>query len=190
MAMEMGHVHIKTYDPKKTAQFYVDNFGATMKNEASNGNIQLNLHGLRLNVTTISSAQDRRATASLPSRGDPPPDRLVRTGSEGQTAARARRQRPKSPHVRERRRQTRTSPARDEKLIQGGRALRRVPFVEATFEVRPEEMVIIRYRRGLGCCDLAHSKCSSIRCSGLHKGQEINASTSALTVSIPCGKRG
>ena len=46
MAMEIGHVHIKTYDPKKTAQFYIDNFGATMKNEAPNGNIQLNLHGL------------------------------------------------------------------------------------------------------------------------------------------------
>jgi catechol-2,3-dioxygenase len=29
MAMEIGHVHIKTYDPKKTAQFYIDNFGAT-----------------------------------------------------------------------------------------------------------------------------------------------------------------
>ena len=31
MAMEIGHVHIKTYDPKKTAQFYIDNFGATTK---------------------------------------------------------------------------------------------------------------------------------------------------------------
>ena len=60
MAMEIGHVHIKTYDPKKTAQFYIDNFGATMKNEAPNGNIQLNLHGLQLNVTTISSAQNRK----------------------------------------------------------------------------------------------------------------------------------
>jgi len=50
MAMGMGHVHIKTYDPKKTAQFHINNFGATMKNEASNGNIQLNLHELRLNV--------------------------------------------------------------------------------------------------------------------------------------------
>jgi 4-hydroxyphenylpyruvate dioxygenase-like putative hemolysin len=60
MAMEIGHVHIKTYDPKKTAQFYIDNFGATMKNEAPNGNIQLNLHGLQLNVTTISAAQNRK----------------------------------------------------------------------------------------------------------------------------------
>jgi 4-hydroxyphenylpyruvate dioxygenase-like putative hemolysin len=60
MAMEIGHVHIKTYDPKKTAQFYIDNFGATLKNEAPNGNIQLNLHGLQLNVTTISTAQNRK----------------------------------------------------------------------------------------------------------------------------------
>jgi len=60
MAMEIGHVHIKTYDPKKTAQFYIDNFGATLKNEAPNGNIQLNLHGLQLNVTTISAAQQRK----------------------------------------------------------------------------------------------------------------------------------
>lgn len=60
MAMEIGHVHIKTYDPKKTAQFYIDNFGATMKDEAANGNIQLDLHGLQLNVTTISASQKRK----------------------------------------------------------------------------------------------------------------------------------
>ena len=60
MAMSIGHVHIKTYDPKKTAQFYIDNFGATMKNEAPNGNIQLDMCGLQLNVTTISAAQNRK----------------------------------------------------------------------------------------------------------------------------------
>jgi catechol 2,3-dioxygenase-like lactoylglutathione lyase family enzyme len=60
MAMEIGHVHIKTYDPRKTAQFYIDNFGATMKSEAANGNIQLDLHGLQLNVTTIVAAQKRK----------------------------------------------------------------------------------------------------------------------------------
>jgi len=65
MAMEIGHVHIKTYDPKKTAQFYIDNFGATMKNEAPNGNIQLNLHGLQLNVTTISATQDRKQNLGI-----------------------------------------------------------------------------------------------------------------------------
>ena len=65
MAMEIGHVHIKTYDPKKTAQFYIDNFGATLKNEAPNGNIQLNLHGLQLNVTTISATQDRKQNLGI-----------------------------------------------------------------------------------------------------------------------------
>ena len=65
MAMEIGHVHIKTYDPKKTAQFYIDNFGATMKTEAPNGNIQLDLHGLQLNVTTISAAQDRKQNLGI-----------------------------------------------------------------------------------------------------------------------------
>ena len=60
MVMAVQHVHLKGEDPKKTAQFYIDNFGATLKNEASNGNIQLNLHGLQLNVTTISAAQNRK----------------------------------------------------------------------------------------------------------------------------------
>jgi hypothetical protein len=30
MAMQLGHVHIKTReDPQKVAKFYIDNFGAT-----------------------------------------------------------------------------------------------------------------------------------------------------------------
>ena len=66
MAMSIGHVHIKTYDPKKTAQFYIDNFGATMKSEAPNGNIQLNLHGLQLNVTTIVAAHLAGVLAAAP----------------------------------------------------------------------------------------------------------------------------
>jgi 4-hydroxyphenylpyruvate dioxygenase-like putative hemolysin len=60
MATEIGHVYIKTHDPKKTARSYIDNFNATMKSEAANGNIQLNLHGLQLNVTIISAAQKRK----------------------------------------------------------------------------------------------------------------------------------
>ena len=46
MTFSVQHVHIKTQDPNQTVRFYIDNFGATMKNEAPNGNIQLNLHGL------------------------------------------------------------------------------------------------------------------------------------------------
>ena len=31
MAFSVQHVHLKTPDPHKTAQFYVDNFGAKLK---------------------------------------------------------------------------------------------------------------------------------------------------------------
>ena len=58
MAMEIGHVHIKTADPKATTQFYVDNFGATLKREVPGRGFQLDLHGLQLNVTTIIPTQN------------------------------------------------------------------------------------------------------------------------------------
>ena len=57
MAFTIGHVHIKTRDPKQTAQFYMDNFGATMKREVDGRGFQLDLHGLQLNVTTIIDTQ-------------------------------------------------------------------------------------------------------------------------------------
>jgi extradiol dioxygenase family protein len=57
MAMEIGHVHIKTKDPKETMQFYIDNFGATLKRDVPGRGFQLDLHGLQLNVTTIIDTQ-------------------------------------------------------------------------------------------------------------------------------------
>jgi predicted enzyme related to lactoylglutathione lyase len=58
MAMEIGHVHIKTKDnPQNVAKFYIDNFGATVKQEIPGRGIQLNLAGLQLNITTIIEAQ-------------------------------------------------------------------------------------------------------------------------------------
>ena len=57
MQFNVGHVHIKTRDPKQTAQFYIDNFGATMKREVEGRGFQLDLHGLQLNVTTIIDTQ-------------------------------------------------------------------------------------------------------------------------------------
>ena len=57
MAMEIGHVHIKTKDPKQTMQFYIDNFGATLKRDVPGRGFQLDLHGLQLNVTTIIPTQ-------------------------------------------------------------------------------------------------------------------------------------
>jgi catechol 2,3-dioxygenase-like lactoylglutathione lyase family enzyme len=57
MAMQIGHVHIKTKDPKQTMQFYIDNFGATLKRDVPGRGFQLDLHGLQLNITTIIDTQ-------------------------------------------------------------------------------------------------------------------------------------
>jgi catechol-2,3-dioxygenase len=59
MAMLLGHVHIKTGDdPQKVAQFYIDNFGATLKRETPGRGCQLDLHGVQLNVTTTNPDQN------------------------------------------------------------------------------------------------------------------------------------
>jgi predicted enzyme related to lactoylglutathione lyase len=59
MAMQLGHVHIKTReDPQKVAKFYIDNFGATVKREIPVRGCQLDLHGVQLNVTTIIADQN------------------------------------------------------------------------------------------------------------------------------------
>ena len=59
MAMNIGHVHIKTNDdPLKVAKFYVDNFGGTMKQEIPGRGCQVDLAGLQLNITTIIAAQN------------------------------------------------------------------------------------------------------------------------------------
>ena len=34
MAFAVNHVHLKTPDPAATAKFYVENFGATIKEDA------------------------------------------------------------------------------------------------------------------------------------------------------------
>ncbi len=52
------HVHLKTRDPKQTAQFYVDNFGATMKAEIPGRGFRLDLHGLQLNITGLIASQN------------------------------------------------------------------------------------------------------------------------------------
>jgi catechol 2,3-dioxygenase-like lactoylglutathione lyase family enzyme len=57
MAYAVQHVHIKTRDPKTTAQFYIDNFAATVKAEIPGRGVRLDLHGLQLNVTTLISSQ-------------------------------------------------------------------------------------------------------------------------------------
>ena len=58
MTFAVNHVHLKTTDPAATARFYVENFGATIKSEIPGRGLQLDLHGLQLNVTTLIAAQN------------------------------------------------------------------------------------------------------------------------------------
>ena len=59
MAIAVQHVHLKGDDPKKTAEFYIDNLGATMIAEIPGRGFRLNLHGLQLNITGIVADQSR-----------------------------------------------------------------------------------------------------------------------------------
>jgi len=52
------HVHLKTRDPRKTAQFYIDNFGGKLKAEIPGRGVQVDLHGLQLNITTLIASQN------------------------------------------------------------------------------------------------------------------------------------
>ena len=61
MAFKVNHLHLKTPEPQKTAQWYVDNLGAKIVSaiEGSTGPIgfRLDLHGLPLNVTGFVEGQ-------------------------------------------------------------------------------------------------------------------------------------
>jgi catechol 2,3-dioxygenase-like lactoylglutathione lyase family enzyme len=59
MAVGINHVHVKTRDPKKTVQFYVDNLGATLIAEVNPTSFRVNLHGLQLNITGLIETQTR-----------------------------------------------------------------------------------------------------------------------------------
>jgi catechol 2,3-dioxygenase-like lactoylglutathione lyase family enzyme len=53
------HVHLKSVDPKRTMQFYVDNLGATLITEVPGRGYRVNLHGLQLNITSLIADQTR-----------------------------------------------------------------------------------------------------------------------------------
>jgi lactoylglutathione lyase len=59
MALQLNHVHLKTPDPEKTAQFYVETLGAKIVGQAGSGGYRLDLHGLSLNVTNFLESQSR-----------------------------------------------------------------------------------------------------------------------------------
>src|SRR5947208_14131583 len=61
MAFKINQLHLKTPDPKKTADWYVKYVGAKITSErtAPNGRVsfRLNLHGVELNVTEFLEEQ-------------------------------------------------------------------------------------------------------------------------------------
>ena len=58
MGINVNHVLIKTKDPVATAKYYVDNFGARNKQEIAGRGLQVDLHGLRLSITTLINEQN------------------------------------------------------------------------------------------------------------------------------------
>ena len=59
MAFKMNHIHLKTPDPEKTAQFYVDSLEAEIVGKAGDSGFRLDLHGLTVNVTKHIESQTR-----------------------------------------------------------------------------------------------------------------------------------
>lgn len=61
MSYRVNHLHLKTPDPRKTAQWYVDYLGAKVvsENQSPSGQVtlRLDLHGVPLNVTGFIEAQ-------------------------------------------------------------------------------------------------------------------------------------
>ena len=60
MVIKVNHLHIKTADPGKTAQWFVKNLGAKIAAENRSGervSFRLDLHGLALNVTDFIEGQ-------------------------------------------------------------------------------------------------------------------------------------
>ena len=59
MTLKLNHLHLKTKDPAKTAQFYVETMGAKIISQSPNGGCRLDLHGLHLNVSDFLTEQKR-----------------------------------------------------------------------------------------------------------------------------------
>jgi lactoylglutathione lyase len=60
MVIDVNHLHIKTADPEKTAQWFVKNLCAKIAAENRSGDrvsFRLDLHGLALNVTDFIEGQ-------------------------------------------------------------------------------------------------------------------------------------
>ena len=57
----VNHIHLKAHDPKKTAQWYVDMFGAQVVGEGKglgdSTTVRLDIEGTRINVTSAPAGQ-------------------------------------------------------------------------------------------------------------------------------------
>jgi catechol 2,3-dioxygenase-like lactoylglutathione lyase family enzyme len=60
MALTLNHLHLKSPNPKQTAQFYVDTLGATIVSEIGTRGYRLDLHGLTINLTSFVEDQTRQ----------------------------------------------------------------------------------------------------------------------------------
>lgn len=59
MALTLNHLHLKSPDPQKTAQFYIDTVGAKKVADIGDNGVRLDLHGLTMNVTKHIPTQTR-----------------------------------------------------------------------------------------------------------------------------------
>jgi lactoylglutathione lyase len=59
MTLKLNHLHLKTRDPDKTVQFYVETFGAKILNKNARGGYRIDLLGLELNVSRFLDEQKR-----------------------------------------------------------------------------------------------------------------------------------
>ena len=63
MPYELNHLHFKTPDPKKTAQWYVDHLGAKIISENNRDGVvsyRIEIQGIPANVTGIVATQDQK----------------------------------------------------------------------------------------------------------------------------------
>ncbi len=65
MPIKFRHLHIKTRDPKKTADWWVENLGAKITGKAHVTGFSLDLDGIRFNVTTIREDQTHQQHLGL-----------------------------------------------------------------------------------------------------------------------------
>ena len=59
MSFHLNHLHLKSPDPKQTADFYVKTLGATILEDIGTRGYRLDLHGLTINLTSHIEDQTR-----------------------------------------------------------------------------------------------------------------------------------